>query len=287
MAGTVPRRDKMGIVSEQSAIVGIGDWIEQLVAESTGKDGSGVLPVVLDGHSPDLSAPDLLAVHIRDDGVSVGGDSVTVSAPLGAQMMLWEVATAVAGKLLGVNPFDQPDVESAKVAARSFLDGTPAPVEPFATENGVRLYAVGYEPRTTGVTAAIREVIGLTPADGYVSIHAYADRGGFTGFEDARDVVAAASGGRPTTFGWGPRFLHSTGQYHKGGPAHGVFIQIIDNSASDRVVPGRPYSFGTLIAAQAQGDARVLAEHGRPVLTVSVSGEAAVRLLVDEIRSLE
>ncbi len=286
MAGTYPRRDKIGIESGNSSIVGIGDWIEQLVAESTGKDGSGVLPVVLGAGAPDLSAPDLLPVYIRDEGSPVAGDSVTVIAPLGAQLLLWEVATAVAGQILGVNPFDQPDVESAKIAARSFLEGTPAPVEPFAASDAMRLFAAGYSPKSTEPAAAIREILDLTPTDGYVSIHAYADRGGYPALADARDAIAEATGGRPTTFGWGPRFLHSTGQYHKGGPAQGVFVQIVEESAHDRDVPGRPYTFGTLIAAQASGDARVLADHGRPVLTVSVSGAAAIRRLVDEIRSL-
>jgi glucose-6-phosphate isomerase len=284
IAGTLPRRDKMGIMSTKSSIVGIGEWIEQLVAESTGKNGTGVLPVILEPRAPDLSASDLLPVNIVDSAVVASGDSVTVAGPLGAQFVLWEVATAVAGRLLGINPYDQPDVESAKIAARAFLDGTPEAPVTFATDGAVKLSARGYQPTATTVPTAVNELLSRVAADGYVSIHAYADREAGSGLETIRDAIAAASGGRPTTFGWGPRFLHSTGQYHKGGPAHGVFIQIVERAIVDKEVPGQPFTFGVLMESQARGDASVLANHNRPVLTLTVDGFPDLASLVSTLR---
>jgi len=284
IAGTSPRRDKIGIVSTKSSIVGLGEWIEQLVAESTGKNNTGVLPVVLEPRAPDLSAIDLLPVNILDTADYAIADSVTVAGNLGTQLILWEVATAVAGRILGINPFDQPDVESAKIATRTFLDGTPEAQSPFATDGAVTMSALGYQPTSTTVADAVSEVLSLVARDGYVSIHAYADRDAGSGLETVRDTIAAASGGRPTTFGWGPRFLHSTGQYHKGGPAQGVFIQIVERATYDREIPGRSFTFGILLDAQARGDASVLANHDRPVLTLTVEGFSNLTALVAVLR---
>jgi glucose-6-phosphate isomerase len=136
------------------------------------------------------------------------------------------------------------------------------------------------------LTSAVHELIQELPADGYLSIHAYADREAGSGLEKLRGMLDSLTGGRPVTFGWAPRFLHSTGQYHKGGPAQGVFLQIIELAEADRAVPGRPYTFGTLIAAQARGDAQVLADHLRPVLTLTVRGSAGVQRLLTEIAKL-
>jgi glucose-6-phosphate isomerase len=286
MVGTEPRRDKLGIVSAKSSIVGIGDWIEQLVAESTGKNETGVLPIVLEPRASDLSAPDLLAAHIVDNATTAVGDEVTVAGGLGAQLLLWEVATVVAGRLLGINPFDQPDVESAKVASRAFLDTTPPAQTPFAVDGSSELSALGYDPHATTVVEAVRELLDQCEPDGYVSIHGYADRDAGSNLESLRDVFAVASGGRPTTFGWGPRFLHSTGQYHKGGPRQGVFIQFVQRPVSDREIPGRPFTFGELLIAQARGDATVLAQHERPVLTISVDGRDGLVSVIAAVRKL-
>lgn len=286
MAGTEPRRDKLGILSPQSSIVGIGDWIEQLVAESTGKNETGVLPVVLEPRAADLRASDLLTVHILDESAPAVNDSVSVAGPLGAQLLLWEVATVVAGRLLGINPFDQPDVESAKIASRAFLDATPPPNSPFAIDGSSELSALGYAPQASTVVDAVRELVNQCEHDGYLSIHGYADRDAGSQLESLRDLLAIASGGRPTTFGWGPRFLHSTGQYHKGGPRHGVFLQIVQRPTHDREIPGRPFTFGELLVAQARGDATVLAGHERPVLTISVGGFDDLVRLVAALRVL-
>jgi glucose-6-phosphate isomerase len=221
-----------------------------------------------------------------DYATTAVGDEVTVAGGLGAQLLLWEVATVVAGRLLGINPFDQPDVESAKVASRAFLETTPPAQTPFAVDGSSELSALGYDPRATTVVEAVRELLDQCEPDGYVSIHGYADRDAGSHLESLRDVFAVASGGRPTTFGWGPRFLHSTGQYHKGGPRRGVFIQFVQRPVNDREIPGRPFTFGELLIAQARGDATVLAQHERPVLTISVDGRDGLVSAIAALRKL-
>ncbi len=286
IAGTTPLRDKLGIVSDGTHIVGFGDWVEQLIAESTGKEGTGILPVVLDPDSYEVTAglPDMQIVRLvanERETREVREGEVEVSGSLGGQLLVWEYATAVAGRLLGINPFDQPDVESAKIAARGLLDARPEPTSALFTSDGIEVRtAGGLEIADETLDGAIDALIAALPADGYVSVQAYLDRQAFPGLPAIRDALARRAG-RPVTFGWGPRFLHSTGQYHKGGPAVGVFLQIVGAGERDLEIPGRPFTFGQLIQAQAAGDASVLAEHGRPVLTLTlphvVDGVATLR----------
>lgn len=288
IAGTNPRRDKLVIVADGTHIVGLGDWVEQLVAESTGKDGTGVLPVVVGVDAPELSsgAADVQVLrHVANEKATrvVADNEIEVSGSLGALLMTWEYATAVAGRLLGINPFDQPDVESAKVAARGLLDHRPEPVAPAVIDGGIAVTGPdALVAGTTSVTDAVARLRDAVPADGYIAVQAYLDRLAHPELEAIRHALAAQSG-RPVTFGWGPRFLHSTGQYHKGGPAHGVFLQIVGTPAHDREIEGRPFTFGELIAAQAAGDARVLADHGRPVLTLTVADDDAIAALIAAI----
>ena len=283
MAGTDPLRDKLVLVDDGSGLPGFPDWAEQLIAESTGKDGTGVLPVVV-GSSADpevaLPPPDATVVRLTgdtdadgDDGDEQGqspegGSDVTVSGPLGAQLLLWEAATAVAGRLLGINPFDQPDVESAKKAARALLEGTPEQSEPDAVDGGVEIRALGpsWLDGAATLDAAVDALLAqLDGAHGYVAVMAYLDRIAHAELADVRRTLAIRTK-RPVTFGWGPRFLHSTGQFHKGGPPVGVFLQVTAEPGTDLPVAGRDFTFGDLIAAQAAGDARVLADLDRPVL---------------------
>jgi len=229
------------------------------------------LPVVLTPESFELSAgqDDLLLAHV---GVSARDtqDGVAVSGALGAQFILWEYATAIASYLLGVNPFDQPDVESAKIAARGMLENRAAIAEPIFVAEGIEVRAHNLTlSNATEVKAAVAELLNALAEDGYVSIHAYLNRNGSYSAESLRNAIAVKSG-RPTTFGWAPRFLHSTGQYHKGGPKQGVFLQLIAHSDSDIHVPGRDFTLGQLIASQAAGDAQVLADLGRPVLSLTL-----------------
>jgi len=284
IGGTEPLRDKLVIQDLGSGIDGFGDWVEQLIAESTGKDGTGLLPVVVRPGDPETAweAPDLLKVTLVSESEEspAGGDGVRLHGSLGALLLTWEAATAVAGRLLGINPFDQPDVEAAKAAARELLDSPAEEAEPGTVIHGVEVS--GPESVTSaddlrGVLAAVRE---LVPEDGYLAVHAYLDRHADVDLAGIRADLASALG-RPATFGWGPRFLHSTGQYHKGGPRNGVYLQVTGDAALDVEVPGRPFTLGRLIAAQAAGDADVLRRLGRPVVTLHLrdrsGGIAALR----------
>ncbi|MFB8147279.1 glucose-6-phosphate isomerase [Microbacterium sp. NPDC056003] len=279
IAGGEPRRDKLGLVTDGTHIVGLPDWIEQLVAESTGKQGTGILPVVLLPVSPEVEnvPADLQIVRLVDEAKRFHlfehhNGEVLVSGSLGAQFVVWEYATAIAGKMLGINPFDQPDVESAKIAARGLLDARPEPTEPAFTAEGVEVRVSDPELAVSGTVAGVLDALwSRLPADGYVSIQAYVNRLELDQLTGLRELIAADSG-RPTTFGWGPRFLHSTGQFHKGGPANGVFLQILERTDTDLEIPDRPFTFGQLIQAQAAGDASVLADgHGRPVVTLTLT----------------
>jgi glucose-6-phosphate isomerase len=182
-------------------------------------------------------------------------------------MLVWETAVAVAGRLIGINPFDQPDVESAKSAARDLLGGGKKPEEPDLESNGVAVFGT----QADNLGAAIDELLAeLNLIHGYVSIQAYLDRIGLADYAGLREVLAQRTG-RPVTFGWGPRFLHSTGQYHKGGPGTGVYLQLTSDPIDDLPVPGRDFTFGEFIASQAAGDAHVLRHHGRPVLRLHLA----------------
>ncbi len=269
-----PSRDKLLLAPVDSPLPGFADWIEQLIAESTGKHGTGLLPVVLPAsESPELSArlPDALPVFLtgpETELVELPGPQVQVSGSLGGQFLLWEVATAAAGRLLGINPFDQPDVERAKIAARGFLGGTSARTQsaPDLLDRGLGISAspglLGSAEDLPGAIAALVDTIG---DHDYLAVMAYLDRHEHRHLAQVRDSLAARTG-RPVTFGWGPRFLHSTGQYHKGGPATGVFLQITGAPQTELPIPEQPFTFAQLIAAQAAGDAQVLIDSGRPLL---------------------
>jgi glucose-6-phosphate isomerase len=267
-------KDKLGIVPVAGKIVGLENWMEQLIAESTGKMGRGVLPVVLGSNSPELEnlPEDLVSIGLVDEASS-GNFDISVSGQLGAQLLLWEVATVVAAKLLGVNPFDQPDVESAKIASRAFLESRTTS-EIVSSDDS--LIIVTSKNMSLDNDLSLEEALELlkvsAKSDSYFAIHAYLDRGRDFTFEKLRDVIARKFG-RPTTFGWGPRFLHSTGQYHKGGPDQGIFLQLIGVGEQEVSIPGRDFGFAELMNAQAAGDADVLSDAGRPVLTLSFANK--------------
>ncbi|MCD5344639.1 glucose-6-phosphate isomerase [Arthrobacter sp. AK04] len=290
LGGTSPLRNKIVIAEDGSGIVGFADWAEQLIAESTGKLGTGVLPVVAGPNSPEatIGAPDVLVVRLvaADADVELGENEVAIAGGLPTQMMVWEFATAVAGRLLGINPFDQPDVEAAKVAARGLLDAQPEPTPAAFVDGSIEVRAGDWLGDARTAEDAVKALLDTLESDSYLSVQAYFDRLAFAQLEGIRDELAAVSG-RPVTFGWGPRFLHSTGQFHKGGPGIGVFLQVTAASAEDLAIPERPFTFGELIAAQAAGDAQVLTDHGRPVLRLHLTDRAAgVAQLQDIIAAL-
>jgi len=293
-----PARNKLAIADLGSGITGFADWAEQLIAESTGKNDTGVLPVVVDTEAPEVKWPAAdvtVAALLGSAGTTTGAAGsgagaagvgepwIGVTGSLGAQLLLWETATAVAGRLLGINPFDQPDVESAKNAARGLLDAQPEP-EPAAFTDGA-VEVRGSDGLLDGVdtlAGAVQKLFDQLEPTGYVAVMAYADPVAAKDLPAVRTKIALRTE-RPTTFGWGPRFLHSTGQYHKGGPKVGVFVQITAASPEDVAIPDRPFSFGSLIAARAAGDASVLAGLGRPVLRLHVTDPAG---FADVVRAL-
>jgi len=278
LGGTKPLRNKLVIAEDGSGIKGFADWAEQLIAESTGKSGTGVLPVVARPTAPEVSsgADDVLVVRLvaADADVELGENEVAIAGGLATQMMVWEFATAVAGRLLGINPFDQPDVEAAKVAARGLLDAQPEPTPAAFVDGLIEVRGGDWLRGAATVEEAVGALLGTLDDESYLSVQAYFDRLAFAELEGIRGQLAWATG-RPVTFGWGPRFLHSTGQFHKGGPAIGVFLQITAAPAEDLAIPDRPFTFGQLISAQAAGDAQVLAGHGRPVLRLHLTDRAA------------
>ncbi|MDO4791427.1 MAG: glucose-6-phosphate isomerase [Buchananella hordeovulneris] len=287
IAGTQPLRDKLVLADDGSGLFHFGDWAEQLVAESTGKDGVGLLPVVATLEAPELAEEpgDVLPVYLFNldaDEVLLRSDSVHVAGRLGAAMLLWEYATAVAGVLLGINPFDQPNVESAKAAARELLENTPEPEPATFVEDGIEVRAsAGLLDGVTTVAGALEALYATLDADkGYLAVMAYLDREGAPAgvLAPVRDALARRLS-RPVTFGWGPRFLHSTGQLHKGGFPIGAFLQITGDAQAQLDIPGREFDLATLIGAQAAGDAAVLAAHQRPVVRLHVKDGAALERL--------
>jgi len=282
LGGTDPLRDKLALLDDGSAIHGFADWAEQLIAESTGKNGTGLLPVVVQSErDPEIRWPasDVLVARLvaADDETRPSGDSVHVGGTLGAQMLLWEAATAVAGRLLGINPFDQPDVESAKQAARGLLErGAGEGTGPAFVDGAVEVRALGGDwlGHAATVDEAVEALLGQLGERGYVAVMAYLDRLGDAGLAECRRALAMRTE-RPTTFGWGPRFLHSTGQFHKGGPSLGVYLQVTATPKEDLAIPGREFTFGDFIASQAGGDAAVLADQGRPVLQLHLTDHDA------------
>jgi glucose-6-phosphate isomerase len=257
----VSGRDKLTLLLPET-IASQGDWIEQLLAESTGKEGKGILPVVREPlGAPDAYGRDRVFVKMADldlhlleqEGqvILTLSDGSSDAAGLGGEFFRWEMATAVAGHVLGVNPFDQPNVQEAKDATNEILASGKVE-DPGFDELGPLLDQVG--------------------EGDYVAILAYLDRTSETEDEIERTRLAIRDRYKvATTTGFGPRFLHSTGQLHKGGPNSGVFIQVVDRDRPvDLEIPGRPYSFGTLIDAQALGDLRSLRSRGRRIARVTL-----------------
>lgn len=268
--------DKVVLADDGSGLKRFGDWAEQLIAESTGKQGRGILPIVVNSlASPNAtpSTPDEVIIALgRDVPPASSGWAGSVFAPMGAALLMWEYAIAIGGAVIGINPFDQPDVESAKAAARSLLDGDDQHPEPAFTDGAIEVYATDGLLREgeSSVDAALATLLEqVDPERGYLAVMAYVDRDAQADLAEVRKRLATRIG-RPTTFGWGPRFLHSTGQYHKGGAPTGVFLQITHEPVEDLPIPGRNFTFGDFIGAQAIGDAVVLASKGRPVLRLHV-----------------
>ncbi|MCU1678511.1 MAG: phosphoglucose isomerase [Frankiales bacterium] len=276
--GGTAGHDKVVLADNGSGITGFGDWAEQLVAESTGKDGKGLLPVVIES----IGGPgfeEASDVHRVALGGKLDGAGTVVSGPLGAQFLLWEYATAIASWAIGIDPFNQPNVAEAKAATSAVLaeagDGDLLEGRPLFTDGAVVVYGDGdLLDGVDTLAGALRKLLTSVPPAGYLAVMAYLDR-----FADAAAAEIRAAFdeqiSRPVTFGWGPRFLHSTGQYHKGGPENGVYLQITGATTTDLDVPDKPYSLGRLQLAQALGDLRALTSRGRPAVRLHLTDRPA------------
>jgi transaldolase / glucose-6-phosphate isomerase len=288
----------------------LGAWLEQLLAESTGKAGRGL--VLVDGEDlgpPAVYGDDRLFVHVQLDGDPDGAQESALAAleraghpilrisvaeveDLGQELFRWEIATAVAGSVLGVNPFDQPDVEASKIATRRLTSeyeerGALPQEAPFWEGSGVKLYAdaVNTEALKRGaggkasLDAYLRAHLARIRPGDYVALLAYVRMSP----DHAEPLQAARLAIRDakraaTCLGFGPRFLHSTGQAFKGGPNTGVFLQVTGDDAVDLPVPGRKFTFGVVKAAQARGDLEVLSERGRRALRVHLGPDTRAGL---------
>ncbi len=263
-------RDKVILADFGSRHPGFGDWAEQLIAESTGKLGTGLLPVVVEAvDAPDFTdAPDR---HLVTLGAELEIDGSTVSGSLGAQFLAWEYATAIAGRVLGIDPFDQPNVQESKDNTSRLLkesgDGPLPEGTPLLSDGAIDIYTD--DPTLFGGATDLRGVLtallGAIPDRGYLAVMAYLDRHADASAALIRKALAARTE-RPITFGWGPRFLHSTGQFHKGGPQVGAFLQLTGVVENDLSIPDRPFSFARLQLAQALGDLGALKQRGRPAV---------------------
>ncbi|MDQ1396247.1 MAG: transaldolase / glucose-6-phosphate isomerase [Acidimicrobiaceae bacterium] len=234
-------RDKVTIKVPPGPMGAFGLWVEQLIAESTGKEGRGCVPVPTT-EAEEGSDRFEVAVHVGDP------------YDLGEEFMRWELATAVVGHILDIDPFNQPNVTESKENTGRVLESLPLPEDP----------TVDFDELEPWLAMNVG-------AGDYISIQAYLPYGNDANLEKLRRNLRDANGGVAVTAGYGPRFLHSTGQLHKGGPNSVVSVQLVSRAPSaDLPIPGYPYDFGTLIAAQAIGDHQSLESHGRRVLRIAV-----------------
>ncbi len=288
-------RDKITIIASPG-VADVGAWLEQLMAESTGKQGKGLIPLADEPlTTPDRYGSDRFFAYLELEGKADPAQREAVNAlakaghpvvrivikdvwDIGQEFFRWEIATAVAGSIIGINPFDQPDVEASKIKARALTDDyekshTLPTHEPIYRENGITLYADPRNAEQLGrhntLDGYLKSHFGRIEAGDYAAFLAYVERdpahidtiGEMRSF--VRDQTRAA-----TCVGFGPRFQHSTGQAYKGGPNTGVFMQITCDDVHDLDIPGHGYTFGVVKAAQASGDLEVLDERGRRTLRV-------------------
>jgi len=305
----VSGRDKVTLITSPG-ISDLGAWLEQLLAESTGKIGKGIIPVDREHlASPDIYGNDRVFVYVRLESAPSADQDAKVAAiekaghpvvriamadtyDLGAEFFRWEIATAVAGAIIGINAFNQPDVEASKVATRNLTSeyektGSLPAEKPVAEDNGIKLFtdeknaadlakAAGNDHSVAGYLKA--HMARIHAGDyfavlGYIQMndeHESALQAVRHTVRDSRHVA--------TCLGFGPRFLHSTGQAYKGGPNSGVFLQITCDDAVELPVPGQKYTFGVVKAAQARGDFQVLADRGRRALRVHLGKDLKVAL---------
>jgi len=311
-------RDKVTIIASPR-ISGFGAWLEQLLAESTGKAGKGIIPVDREPlTTPEVYGSDRVFVYVRlESGADADQDSkvaavekaghpvVRIAMPdtydLGAEFFRWQIATAVAGSIIGINAFNQPDVEASKIATRELTSayektGSLPPEEPVVEDRGIKLFAD--EKNTAEMAKAaggdkslsgyLKAHLARIKSGDYFAVLAYIQMNAEN--EQSLQVLRHLVRDKKrvaTCLGFGPRFLHSTGQAYKGGPNTGVFLQITCDDSVELPVPGQKYTFGIVKAAQARGDFQVLAERGRRALRVHLgsnlkAGLAALQAVIQK-----
>jgi glucose-6-phosphate isomerase len=252
-----------GFCDAGSTLPGLSDWIEQLIAESTGKDEKGVLPIVTSSPKSEIFP----VISFDEQG------EFAVTGSLGEQFIFWEWVTALLGYLMKVDPFNQPNVTEAKEKTGALLDrwkgkGVQNPEPAFNTS----AIAVFSDSTAHSLTDYLRSAI--THPNGYIALMAYLHRGVDDDVMQLRELLEKA-GRKPVTFGWGPRFLHSTGQFHKGGPKVGSFIQITGATQVQWPIRGRDYGFEVLVMAQALGDNEALAARNYPLVRFHLKERSA------------
>jgi transaldolase/glucose-6-phosphate isomerase len=311
-------RDKVTIVASP-AIVDLGAWLEQLLAESTGKQGHGIIPVDREElASPDVYGNDRVFAYLRLDSAPVAAQDARIAAleqagqpvirislgdiyDLGQELFRWEIATAVAGSIIGINAFNQPDVEASKIATRNLtaeyekIGSLPAEM-PIFDKDGIKLFTDSKNAdalaKSTGggksLASYLRAHLNRLGEGDYFALLAFIpmDPENEARLQEIRHTLRNKKR-VATCLGFGPRFLHSTGQAYKGGPNSGVFLQVTCDDAADLQVPGQKYTFGVVKAAQARGDFQVLVERGRRALRVHLgkdlkSGLATLSAAVGE-----
>jgi transaldolase/glucose-6-phosphate isomerase len=299
------QRDKLTVIASPG-IYDLGAWLEQLIAESTGKNAHGVIPV--DREAPariEAYGDDRVFVYLRSETAadasqdaaiadleSAGHPVISISVrdvyDLGQEFFRWEIATAVAGAIIGINPFDQPDVEASKIATRKLTDeyqqtGSLPAEAPFFEAEGIKLFADQKNAEELQGATAERSLNGYLKAHlDRLSLHDYFALLAYVEMNDEHENVLQSARVAirdrkrvATCLGFGPRFLHSTGQAYKGGPNSGVFLQVTCDDANDLQVPDQKYTFGVVKAAQARGDFEVLSERGRRALRVHLGADVS------------
>lgn len=287
-------RDKVTLIAD-SPLESFGMWLEQLLAESTGKAGRGLLPVANEPlGKPNVYGADMLFVHLRLKGQASEQTQQMVQAlqnaghpiirfeladllDVGQEFLRWEIAVAVAGSILGINAFNQPNVQESKDNTTRLLrqveqQGALPEEKPLLSEGALRLYTtLDMGPNVTTVTEALNHWLSMGYPGYYIGLMAYIRESAESEKmlqeirQHLRDSQRLA-----TTLGYGPRFLHSTGQYHKGGPNTGLFLQLTVQDRFHIPIPGRPYDFSTFKQAEAQGDLQSLQRHGRRVIRIDL-----------------
>ena len=307
-------RNKLTLITSPG-IGDLGAWLEQLIAESTGKAGKGIIPVDCESLAapPDVRQRPPVRLCASCDGADPAQDAAVEALEraghpvvriavdeiydLGEEFFRWEIATAVAGSVIGIHPFDQPDVEASKVATRRLTadyeqTGKLPPESPFFEEGGLKLFtddknatalgtALGNSP---SISAYLKAHLNRIKAGDYFALLAYIEMN--EAHTRALQIMRHAVRDNKlvaTSLGFGPRFLHSTGQAYKGGPNRGVFLQITCDDAADIPIPGQKYTFGIVKAAQARGDFQALAERGRRVLRIHLGQD--VRAGLDKLEA--